>query len=401
MTPMRVAFVMEQTLGHVTHFRNLQAVAAEQEQLIPTWLPITFEARGVERFLPIMRSNWSVRASWRARRALDAALAARPHHAVVFHTQVTSLFSASLMRRIPSIISLDATPINYDSVGRYYGHRPDKGSLLDRQKYRLNRDALQAAVALVGWSEWVRRSLIDDYGVDASRITVLAPGAAPAYFTIGERRHGEESREERLQGSRHSLVAPQDEHAEGRRPVRLLFVGGDFRRKGGPLLLECLRHGLAGRCELHLVTQEPVAPQEHVYVHHGLRPNSPELLRLFAQADVFVLPSRADCLAVALMEAAAAGLPVITTDVGALSEAIRPGQSGLLVRAGDARALYDAIATLVEDEPLRRRMGRESLALARAKFDARANNRALLELVARVASAPRAAHDEGGQRRVA
>lgn len=401
MTPIRVAFVMEQTLGHVTHFRNLQAVAAEQEQLIPTWLPISFETRGVERFLPIMRNNWSVRASWRARRALDAALAAHPHHALVFHTQVTSLFSAGLMRRIPSIISLDATPINYDSVGRYYGHRPDKGSLLDRQKYRLNRDALQAAAALIGWSEWVRRSLIDDYGIEAARIKVLAPGAAPAYFTIGERRHGEESREECPQGSRHFLVTPQDEPSKGRRPVRLLFVGGDFRRKGGPLLLECLRHGLANRCELHLVTQEPVPPQEQVYVHHGLRPNSEELLRLFAQADVFVLPSRADCLAVALMEAAAAGLPVITTDVGALSEAVRPGQSGLLARAGDARALYDAITTLVEDEPLRWRMGRESLALARAKFDARTNNRALLKLVAQVAGAPRAAHDEGGQRRVA
>src|SRR5581483_167003 len=266
MTPIHVAFVMEQTLGHVTHFRNLQAVAAEQEQLIPTWLPISFETRGVERFIPVVRSNWSVRASWRARRALDAALAARPHHAVVFHTQVTSLFSAGLMRRIPSIISLDATPINYDSVGHYYGHRPGRGSLLDRQKHRLNREAFQAAAALVGWSEWVRRSLIDDYGIEAARIKVLAPGAAPAYFTIGERRHGV--------AARSAPPAPSAEPPEGERPVRLLFVGGDFRRKGGPLLLECMRHGLAGRCELHLVTQEPVPPQEHVYVHHGLRPNS-------------------------------------------------------------------------------------------------------------------------------
>src|SRR3954451_10698604 len=184
MRPIRAAFVMEQTLGHVTHTQNLRAVVDQQADVAATWLPVPFDVRGKESLIPLLRSNWSVRASWRARRALTAALAAVSHDAVVFHTQVTSLFSVPVMQRLPAIISLDATPINYDSVGRHYGHRPASDGLVDRQVYRLNRDAFHAAAALVGWSEGARESLVRDYGVDAARIQVIAPGAAPAYFEI-------------------------------------------------------------------------------------------------------------------------------------------------------------------------------------------------------------------------
>jgi glycosyltransferase involved in cell wall biosynthesis len=145
-----------------------------------------------------------------------------------------------------------------------------------------------------------------------------------------------------------------------------------------------MRGPLGERCELHLVTKEDVPPQPQVHVHHGVGPNSPELLRLFEAADVFVLPSRAECLAVVLMEATAAGLPVVTTDVAALPEAVRPGESGQLVPSGDGAALRAALEALVDDAPRRQRMGRAGHALARAKFDARRNNQALLDLIAEI-----------------
>jgi glycosyltransferase involved in cell wall biosynthesis len=372
----RAAVVMEQTLGHVTHSRNLRQVADGYTGLETTWLPIPFEVSGPARLVPMMRSNWSVRASWRARRTLDRALAAQPHDALLFHTQVTALFSVGLMRRLPTVVSLDATPINYDTVGRYYGHQPAGNGLLDRQKYRMNRRVFHAAAGLVAWSEWARRSLSLDYGVDPARVRVIAPGAAPEYFELGERRS-------------------TSVEVVGDRPVRLLFVGGDFRRKGGPLLLDCVRGELANRCELHLVTQESVPTAPNVYIHTGLGPNSPELLRLFAEADIFVLPTMAECLAVALMEATASGLPVITTDVAALSEAVRPGESGLLIRPGDLTSLRRAIVALVNDTQLRQRMGRAGFDLAQQKFDSVRNGRALLDLVAEVAETGR------GARRVA
>jgi glycosyltransferase involved in cell wall biosynthesis len=373
MSRIRAAFVMEQTLGHVTHTRNLTRIVAEQIQVVPTWLPVPFGVEGPGRLVPVFRENWSVRASWRARRTLTRALAVQPHDVIFFHTQVTALFSRGTMRRLPTVVSLDATPINYDSVGRYYRHRAAGDGWLDRQKFRLNREVFQAAKALVTWSDWARRSLIDDYQVEPGRINVIAPGAAPEYFEIGRERLARSTRR------------PE------RDPVRLLFVGGDFHRKGGPALLDCMRGPLGDRCELDIVTREAVEPRPGVRVHRGLGPNSPELLRLFSEADVFVLPSRADCLAVVLMEATAAGLPVVTTDVGALREAIQPGTTGLLVPAGDDAALCRALETLVTPEELRRSMGQAAHALASRRFDAGRNGRAVLELLTDAALAGRAA----------
>src|SRR5436190_23585038 len=103
MNPLPTAFVMEQALGHVTHARNLAAALGDRGDIEPTWLPIPFETHGAARFLPLLRSNWSVRASWRARRALHAALTSRDVGALVFHTQVTALFSVGLMRRTPTL----------------------------------------------------------------------------------------------------------------------------------------------------------------------------------------------------------------------------------------------------------------------------------------------------------
>lgn len=370
MTSLHTAFLMEQALGHVTHAKNLQAVLNEQSAITPAWLPIPFDVKGASRFVPLLRSNWSVRASWRARRALNAVLTSQSLDALVFHTQVTALFSVGLMRRIPSLISLDATPINYDRVGEYYGHRPAGNGFIDRRKYQMNRDAFHAASVLVTWSDWARGSLIDDYGVDPRNIHVLAPGAADAYFDIGTRRQAHSSE----------------------LPVRILFVGGDFARKGGPELLEAFGSAsFAQPVELHLVTNHPVTPRENVHVHAGLAANSPQLLRLFEQADVFVLPSFAECLAVVLMEATAAGLPVITTDVGALGEAVQPGRSGLLMQPGDTAALRRSLETLVGDASLRQQMGREGHALAQRKFHAQRNNHALLELVAQAAASKQTA----------
>jgi glycosyltransferase involved in cell wall biosynthesis len=361
----RAAFIMEQTLGHKTHYRNLREAAAEQDRVIPVWLPIQFDVRGAERLLPVWRSNWSVRGGWRARAALKAAEAREPLDVLFFHTQVTSLFSRGLMRRLPTVISLDATPINYDSVGQFYHHQPAGNGPVDRRKYEMNRLAFHSAARLVTWSHWTKRSLADDYGIDPALVRVISPGAAPAYFDIGSRR-------------------AQSAARNGHR-VRLLFVGGDFDRKGGPLLLESMQGSLGERCELDVVTQADVEPRPNVRVHRDIGPNSPELRGLFEAADIFVLPTYADCLALVLMEAAAAGLPVISTTVGALNEASISGQSGLAIPSGDANMLARAIATLVDNPELRARMGRVGYRLALQKFDSRRNNHELLELIESVA----------------
>ena len=357
---------MEQTLGHVTHHQNLATAVQRQSAVVASWLPVPFATSPLGRLVPGYGGNWSVRASFRARRELGRLLAARSHQALFFHTQVTSLFSVDLMRRYPTVVSLDATPENYDTVGAAYGHRAASGGWLDRRKYSLNHSAFFAASALVTWSAWAKGSLVADYGIDPMKITVLAPGAARPYFDIGRERV-------RAIGTE--------------RPVRVLFVGGDFARKGGPALLDAVRAARTSRpIELHLVTQGAVDDRPGVVVHRAIRPNTPALLKLFRDADVFVLPSRGECLSVVLMEAGAAGLPIVATDVGALREAARDGENAIVVRPGDVTELRAAIERIVDDDELRARLGAAAFALASEKFDAERNDHEIVRLVAGVAT---------------
>src|SRR5437868_6843115 len=75
-------------------------------------------------------------------------------------------------------------------------------------------------------------------------------------------------------------------------PLRVLFVGGDFVRKGGDLLLEVAKTRLKGKVELYLVTAADVPAEDNIFVYRGVKPHSPALLQRYAKADVFVLPTR-------------------------------------------------------------------------------------------------------------
>lgn len=91
---------------------------------------------------------------------------------------------------------------------------------------------------------------------------------------------------------------------------------------------------------------------------HFLGPvTGPAKLQLFQRAALFILPSHGENLPYALLEALAVGLPVVTTPVGAIPEIIEDGNNGFLIQPGDYAALARCIIQLLEDEPLRQRMG--------------------------------------------
>lgn len=90
---------------------------------------------------------------------------------------------------------------------------------------------------------------------------------------------------------------------------------------------------------------------------------------LYAQSHIVTLPSYREGLPKSLLEAAAAGRAVVTTDVPGCRDAIEPGQTGVLVPVKDARALADAIAKLAADPALRQQYGRAGRALALQAFD--------------------------------
>jgi glycosyltransferase involved in cell wall biosynthesis len=82
-----------------------------------------------------------------------------------------------------------------------------------------------------------------------------------------------------------------------------------------------------------------------------------EVAPYLAASDVFVLPSRAEGLGLALMEAMSAGLPCVASRVGGIPDLIEDGQNGLLVEPEDVAGLAKALLKLLEDRELAKRLG--------------------------------------------
>ena len=86
------------------------------------------------------------------------------------------------------------------------------------------------------------------------------------------------------------------------------------------------------------------------------RPN-PETLEIIKHAAIMATPSRTEALPRVIIEAMAAGIPVVASDVGGISTLVHDGENGYLITIGDHRALAARLRQLLSDEPLRRRMG--------------------------------------------
>lgn len=359
-----LGFIIEQALGHITHTQNLQTNVPRDHSIAAHWGLIPWETAGLAARIPIYNSNWTVRAGVRARRAVGRMVAQHRPDALFFHTQVPAVLATSWLKRIPSVISLDATPLQYDALGATYQHAASH-PWLEHQKWKLNRSCFKAARTIVAWSQWAKQGLAADYEVPADKVEVIPPGVNP----------GEWAR-----------PTPRRLH-EG--PVKILFVGGDFQRKGGPLLLEALRLVQPLNVELHLVTRAVLPPQPGVFVYHDLQPNSEALKRLYHDCDMFCLPTRGDCLPMVLSEAGAAGLPLVSTRIAGIPEIVRDGETGLLVPPGDAAALAAALKLLVTHPEIRLSQGQQAAALVARDFDAERNARRLLQVLKQTVDAAR------------
>lgn len=117
--------------------------------------------------------------------------------------------------------------------------------------------------------------------------------------------------------------------------------------------------------------------------------------RLLAASDAMVIPSRWEGLPIALLEAMAMRRAVVATAVGGIPDVIADGENGLLVPPGDRAALARALARLLGDADLRRRLGTAAGALVRRRYDvagtAAAYEALYREALARPVPAPRGA----------
>jgi glycosyltransferase involved in cell wall biosynthesis len=347
--PLRVLFVGEGVLGHRTQAVQLQAALADNPAVDAKFVTVPPLGRLGRVMLRRWRRigdgdlyglRWRLRWSWQARRLLKRH--GRGMDVAMITTQASALLSRGIMRRLPCVLSVDAalhqfTALEYDGPLNRWSVRQD------RVLFRLERRAIDAAAAVVALTDWNAEALRDDYGLAGERLVTIHPGLDADWWEVAARQRA----------------------AEREGPLRVLFVGNQVERKGLGLLVEAISRPEVDAI-LDVVTEDAVEESELVRVHHGIAPNSAELRERYASADAFALPSKADAIPWAVIEAMAAGLSVVASGVGAIPELV--GDAGLTVEPGNIDDLAAAL-TRLSDDGLRSSLGTRAQARVRERYD--------------------------------
>lgn len=357
-----VAWVGTTWTGNATYFRSLVQVAAGDPRIQTLALPLPLHREdGLERYRGILPAK-----ARKGMRVFGGTLPLyRRRDVDVVWSQFALpilpwLLTVGALRGIPIAYSTDATAKQLHDFGPLYKYYGGRTRAHFAARNRVERYLLHRMALITPLTEWAARSMREDYGVPAERIRVLPPSIDIDFWRPSR--------------------APVP---RGRVP-RALFVGEDFKRKGGDFLLDVFRWRFQGRLELDLVTRGDVRDEPGVRVHTGL--SLPQLLALYQRADLFVLPTYADCFPGVGMEALACGLPVILGRTGGSAEVFEDGVEGHYVDPGDRQGLAAALEQLVSQSSLRDRMGAAGRALAERRYDRRRNTSRLIDWLLEIAA---------------
>jgi len=252
---------------------------------------------------------------------------------------------------LPIFYLADAT---FANVKGYYPFYSNLLPSSERQGEQIQKLALEKCAHLFFPSEWAANSAVDDYGISSEKITITPLGAnmtvIPSYSK--RKRSGDD------------------------RQVRLLFIGVEWERKGGPCAIDALKN-LQQRgyyTTLTIVGCTPEISVSGVQVIPFINKNDPaqreQFLELFRNHDFLILPTKAECFGLVFCEASAMGLPSLASDTGGVRGAIREGINGHLLRSQASGKDYsDKIIEIISD-PVRY----EELSVSsRALFDQELN----------------------------
>ncbi len=209
----------------------------------------------------------------------------------------------------------------------------------------------------------------------AARVLVLSPAWAAALASLS----GQPNAGQRMVVLPNpvdcDLIQPPHDPAQ-RRPDVVLFLGDFSRRKGVRDLLAAAPAVLQRHPAARFVVAGGAPPADvaayarplGAAVHFPGFVRGVDKVRWLQEATLLALPSYAEGLPVAVLEAMAAGLPVITTPVGGVPDILRDGVNGLLTPPGDVPALADALSRLLADADARQSMGQHNRQQALEQF---------------------------------
>ena len=231
----------------------------------------------------------------------------RPFDLLLVHGWEMAVAFRNLAHRLPAAAIMDSVPATINAQRRQQGFIGLKRRLSHEVHHRSFAKAARAFDYFLPKGSDCADSLFQDYGVARDHCYMTLIPQDLDYWRPGPR-----------------SVSP---------PVRLLFVGNDFARKGGDFLLGLYAEHLSGTCSLTIASNDPVLEGEKLPPGvQWLRGRTrDQLLDIYRASDIFVFPTHQDYMPQVLGEALATGLPCLTFDIDGTKGIVRNGETGFLI----------------------------------------------------------------------
>lgn len=339
-----IDFALTMLAGNEQRYLRLRPLVEEDSTIIPRWYPIrTYFEDDPFRFLPGNSRFWARHLADSRKLFLNT-----PADAVVMHTLETYYLFALQKRLLKRDILIIYNPDEDIPIGDHY------------------KLAVEETDLFIPWTNIGAQKIKQRFpNVPDENIQVIHPGLNLKDWPMTHKGNDEE----RLQ---------------------VLFIGGDFLRKGGDTLLEAFEAELGKTCDLHLITQigwldekiqSRIEQAPFVYLHLGLDPSHPEFVRLITESDMLILPSNLECIPWVTIEALATGLPVIATPIYGTPDVVQDEKTGLLIPPKSPQAIIEAVTRLGNDPNLCQQFSKNGRKHVEEQYNARKNTDRFLSLI--------------------
>jgi glycosyltransferase involved in cell wall biosynthesis len=410
----RSLFFIEYGMGHKTHHRFLEEHLGRDPRFDPTlirlyWMDELAEWLGKYHLLPIdggfdFWTWWIFQFKRQQVRYLLRRYEAEELDLVYIHTQTAATSILDLPRHVPAVVSIDLTWNLAFQESRF------QNSPLLRATLDLERRIFERSDLVISFSDWAAASVIDDYRIPASKVKVVRNGVTLPPPLTGLRTmhapngHGHTNGNGHFGNGHHANGNGHYANGNGRKNghhangnghanedlLKLGFVGNGFIRKGGDLLLKVHQEHFAEQAHLTLVTHDP--PRGLTGLRNvDIRTEVPwiELMtEVLPSFDLFVFPTRFDYSPYAIIEAMTAGVPVISTRVGAIPEMVEDGVGGFLIEADREAPLADRMSWAIDNRAQLPMMGARGRERAETHYAAETNYPLLLDTLSDMARKP-------------
>jgi glycosyltransferase involved in cell wall biosynthesis len=271
-------------------------------------------------------------------RVLAKRIAQSPDKIDVLFCPASSQGFAYLKSDLPICYASDSSS---SQIQLYYNRQQEISQLSVKHSHQIEIDAIKRSHVLTYPSTWAADYVAEHYKVDPKRIHMIEYGA-------------------------NLDQAPEREdviHRDFDSTINLLFLGLDWERKGGSIAFEAFKMLLDRGHDVTMTVCGCVPPVKHPkmtvipLLNKNIEEENKRFVELLHASHVLFLPTRAECYGIVFCEAAAFGLPVITTATGGVTTIVKHGESGLTLPVEDGPQAYaDAFETLLADRDLLRRM---------------------------------------------